>query len=361
MYSEITDPKEIEACVRHLRGVLSKRFAHRKQRIVGWPSGHREGLVAFSAKSGESVPWVVVGSDEKTGGHVHLLGHGDPNDSGALLIDLQFNFTRQGFDRTKGGAFVVDSEGRIHLAHRGIATRGKSRVNKALLLRKVSVTRIEAASDVRPGVVQLMLVGPVDAPSFVDDLAWFCQQVREAVQVVAVVGVGRKEREQSSRKGGNNGAGGKKIPKTPWDMAVNAYTQEFSGQVIAKGRKTPVHMEWRHGKVVDALSKHCLKMKWGKTESSDAIDLIVRRKSKSEIWIFEVKTSALSQPLYTAIGQLVFNGAAIARKYPDAKVVRHLVIPAALNPEPRRDFCRELGLKVVSYSSFDADAKFTFD
>lgn len=74
-----------------------------------------------------------------------------------------------------------------------------------------------------------------------------------------------------------------------------------------------------------------------------------------------MKTSALSQPLFTAIGQLVFNGTAIARKYPDAKVVRYLVIPVALSPESRRDFCRELGLKVVSYSSFDADAKFVFD
>ena len=111
MYTEITQPKEIQECVERLRAVLARKFAHRLTRVVGWPNDHREGVVGFAAKEGLSVPWVVVSKDKNTGNHVHLLGRGDPRGVDSLLINLQFNYASQGFDRRTGGAFVKDDEG----------------------------------------------------------------------------------------------------------------------------------------------------------------------------------------------------------------------------------------------------------
>ena len=105
------------------------------------------------------------------------------------------------------------------------------------------------------------------------------------------------------------------IPKngqSPFDVALSDYFDEFTGKALAK-RKRSVEMEWKHGRVVKALRAHVNRA--GDAYKSREMDLVVV--TPKDVWLFEVKTSADSQSIFTAIGQLVFHGAALEEAVPE--------------------------------------------
>lgn len=108
MYVELSDTKEIKQAQVQMAAKLEKQFPYKMDRVVGWPSGHFNAEVRFSSKAGVDATWWYSGFSKNRDSKYNLFGRGNPGDSTALLIDLQFNFPVKTFNRKLGGVFVRD-------------------------------------------------------------------------------------------------------------------------------------------------------------------------------------------------------------------------------------------------------------
>jgi hypothetical protein len=338
MYIEITDIKEIVNAQRQMKRLLDKEFPYRKRREIGFPSGYFTDDVRFASLTGGDVSWYFSKKSDDGNVHYNLFGRGDPNSNATLLIDLQFNLPLSKFSRTHGGAFVRSTINRqVLLAHRGIVTRLKSRVPKELLFQKVNVTPEQVSSDVSPGVATVLLVAPIDKPGLGTEIREFSVEIRQAATDVMLMD--RTLLTAPGKKASDENSGSR------LNATLSAYFDEFVGSTTSLRKRTLITRVWRHGAIVGELCK--IYASKGQQYKSQAVDLVIE--TKREIWLFEVKTGSDSQSIYTAIGQLVFNGAALARKFPSKKVVHHLVLPIAPEANHRQQFCKELGFKLISF------------
>jgi len=159
MFIELTDTKEIKQTQSQMSTKLKKQFPYKQERVIGWPSGHFSAQVRFSRKVGVATSWWYTGSSDNKQSEYNLFGRGNPEESKMLLIDLQFNIPVVTFSRKQGGVFLRDvGSGKTLLGHRGIVTRGKSRVPRELLLQEANVTQRTIASDKSPNEVDVFLV-----------------------------------------------------------------------------------------------------------------------------------------------------------------------------------------------------------
>jgi hypothetical protein len=341
MFIEITDSKEIKRAQDEMSAKLKKQFPYAQERVVGWPSGHFSAQVRFAGKSGVETYWWYTGISNDKQSEYNLFGRGNPNDSKLLLIDLQFNFPVVIFNRKLGGVFVRDiGRGKTLLGHRGIVTRGKSRVPRELLLQEANITPLTITSDKSPNEVDVLLVAPIDDSDLGKQISEFAIEVRRAAYLV----MGDTPSDTTSKSKTKTG---KALPpaKSPLDVALNGYYDEFIGKTIIS-RAAQVTMNCRHGTVVKALRDE-LKSR-GEQFKSVAMDLVVE--TDKEVFLYEVKTGSDSQSIYTGIGQLYFHAAALTRKFPGKNVVRHLVIPFAPAAANREKVCKELGIKIVTFN-----------
>lgn len=349
MLVELTNTSEIKKTQREMEKILQQQFPHKQRRIIGWPAGHFQGQVRFSKSNGEQVSWWYTGKSDD-GEHIYnLFGRGNPRDSKALYIDLQFNFPTTTFKRTQGGVFLRDIESeQLFIGHRGIVTRGKSRVPREVLLQEANVTPSSAISDVSPKNIEFLLVSPIGDKKLGKLISEFSTEVRRAAYLVmeqdAAIG---KSKAKKSKTGNSKG-------KNPLDEALNNYYDEFTGKVSIS-RKSHVTMECRHGSVVRALREKLITK--GSQYKSVSMDLVVE--TKNEILLYEVKTGANSQSIYTGIGQLYFHSAALSRRFPNKKVMRHLVIPYAPSSHHRKKICTELGIDIIDYKFLSGKVVFS--
>ena len=129
MYIEVTEVQEIGLAQQALSRQLRNEYPHRRCRVVGFPAGNFEGAIRFAAPSGGDVSWWLgsMRGDQKS--FRNFFGRGNPETRETVNIDLQFNFPMERFSRSFGGIFARNLESGITvLGHRGIATRGRSRV-----------------------------------------------------------------------------------------------------------------------------------------------------------------------------------------------------------------------------------------
>lgn len=349
MFIELTDTKEIKRTQDEMAAKLKKQFPHEQERVIGWPSGHFTAQVRFAGKSGADSCWWYTGLSDDKQTVFNLFGRGNPNDSKLLLIDLQFNFPIESFSRMQGGVFVRDvSSGKRLLGHRGIVTRGKSRVPRELLLQEADLTPLTIASEKSPNEVEVLLVAPIDDTNLGKQISDFAIEVRRAAYLVMSDNLNSIT---SKSKSVNPTPTAK---KSPLDVALSGYYDEFVGKTIIR-RAAQVTMNCRHGSVVKTLREKLKAI--GAQYKSVAMDLVVE--TKNEVLLFEVKTGSDSQSIYTGIGQLYFHAAALARKFPEKQVVRHLVIPFAPAAANREKVCKELGIKIVTFNLTDQKVAIT--
>lgn len=337
MYTELTDIKAIVAAQRIMHRHLKRCYSRSCKAVIGWPAGTFSTKVHHEPSSVGPVSWWYSGTSSNGSTQHNLFGQLDPTSPGPLFIDLQFNFPIQSFNRRCGGAFVMHRPSRrIFLAHRGIVTRGRSRLNRDRLLEEADVTTIQADTDVGRGPIQLIMVSPVDNPDLPTAITDFSTEIRRAANVVI--------QQEPTLAPSNNPRSGELV--TPnIDLALSQYYDEFAGSRASIGPGVVVR-EWRHGLVVKALRQRHAHL--GKPFKSQAVDLVIE--TPKEIWLFEVKTSADTQSLYTAIGQLYFHGAALQARFPGKKLVRYLVVPTSPSARKRQDYCQALGLEVLTFT-----------
>ncbi|CAJ4402126.1 Uncharacterised protein [Burkholderia pseudomallei] len=336
-WSEVTAPMEIARLTRQLKDRLRESTNPGGKFRIGYPVGSFEASVRLAPGRNHQKLWTYSGRDERTGDFFTLVGRCVPDQRGPLLIDLQFNFPIGRFSRQKGGAFVKDHNGRVFLAHRGIVTKGTARIDKTGLFRRLNWhSRVIANSDVKPYKVELLLVAPLDDNRLVGKIQRFASTMRDAATLAAV-------QERPAKRAGKK-PDTSRPSETRLDLILSAYREEFAGTRVIK-RTKPVVMKWTHGKIVHALRRALSDR--GESLKCKATDLVLLH--RSNIDLFEVKSSAASQSIYTAIGQLIFNGRVLERTFPSHSVYKFLVLPSSVKHRARQELCKELGFNLVTF------------
>jgi hypothetical protein len=328
-YVEVEEPNELKRLAKVLVATIKAELTYPETRDIGDPSGTYRRKVYFQPGTNtDALYW---------SGHLvrdrmvarNLFGFGEPGGSAQLLIWLEFNVPVTTFSRSFGGAFLRHTPtNRIVLAHRGIVTLGHSRVRKSIVFRDMDATVREVETS--KGVRDFLLIGELDSSTLVEDLISFIKALRRFVQ----------------QRGVPAGSPRENTAKAPTGFAAKLrdYFEEFSGARTISPRKQAV-ADCYHGAVIRALRAEYESAP--QVLKSREVDLTVLT-SKAAL-LFEAKTSATPQDIYTAIGQLTAHApvvAGYAKRQPVAKVI---VLPE----EPSKRFAQllseDLNIRVVIF------------
>jgi hypothetical protein len=342
VFTEITDHQTIMALQARMREIVSSKLKNKQKRTVGSPGGSFVSEAWFKG-TGPNALWWSVGEHPESGDHVNLVGHGDATVKDALNIDLQFNFHRDRFTRGKGGVFLKDADGAYYLGHRGIATKGRTRLKKASLLNEAKVPLVTVTTEEGSRPRTMMLVAPLEDPSFVSAVGEFAAEVRRAANVIAPGG--EPIDDPKSQKSGADRDPDRSDIEDEADTWLKDYFPEYQGKKRVLLKATAVVKDWKHGRVVAALQ--AMLATKGRHHKCREIDLAVI--DGGDAHLFEVKTSCRTTDIYTGIGQLSLHGLALKKRYPRKRLTKYLVLAGDMSTARRRQFKEELGILVVSY------------
>lgn len=333
----VTDPVKIRQLNTKLANIISTRFPFKQSRELTYPSGHHTGRVYFEDEHGTRVRgWSPKHSDEKK--HVNHLLFGDPGNDSWLELAVQLNFPKEKYSRAPAGAFVQDAFGDIFVAHRGKLTKGNAGLPKDLVL-----------SHFKPILAQdgkkknhVILIAALEQKNLIDKLFDFAFEAREVATRIAN-GLVKASVSQGNTTAGDNGQRGRKSKAGPMTK-LSKYVDEFFGESTTNPPVVSGARIVKHGAIVAALHKA---LGGGDNlRKSQAVDLAAIRSGTVDL--FEVKTSASTQDVYTAVGQLLIHGEGISTLL-DMPVRRFMVLPQ----NPRDDFLKpiseELGAKIIIY------------
>lgn len=333
LFEVITEPADIAALNTKFAKIMRKGFPHKESRELTYPSGHHTGDVFFERNRGDRVRgWSPLGHDPAK--YVNHLLFGAPGESDWLELAVQLNFPKETYSRLYAGAFVRDATGEIFLAHRGKLTKGKAGLQKDLVLSQFS-NCVDAQDGKQTN--RVILIAGLHEPDMIDKLFAFAQEAREVATRIASMNA-----EARTSSGGVTGKGGK--PSRDAMMALYAYFDEYSGETNVSPPATTGKRVVEHGAIVGALAKAL--GGGANLVKNQAIDLAAIHDDRTDL--FEVKTSADTQSIYTAVGQLLLHGESI-KSLLRLPVRRILVLPAM----PREDFIpsidKALGGMVITY------------
>jgi hypothetical protein len=272
-----------------------------------------------------------------------LFGHGTPGALAQLYIWVQFNLPVATFSRRFGGAFLRHlPTNRIVLAHRGIVTLGHGRVSQSIVFRDMDATLREAQTS--KGIRKFLLIGEMDSSTLIEDISQFATELRRVVQQPKITG-GLPSKNPPDTAG---------RARTGWLSKLRNYFDEFSGERTVKARKEAV-ADCYHGAVVRALrvafenARQVLK--------SREIDLTVITSKRA--FLFEAKTSATPQDIYTAIGQLTAHAPVVAKYTKRLPLTKVIVLPEKPSERYTELLTKTLGICIVTFRR-SAQGRITF-
>ncbi|WP_459703857.1 hypothetical protein [Stutzerimonas marianensis] len=343
MFEVITDPDTIAALNIKFAKIMREAFPYKESREITYPSGHHTGDVYFERDQGHSVrAWSPLGYDPAK--HVNHLLFGAPGALDWMELAVQLNFPKESYTRLYAGAFVRDGAGEIFLAHRGKLTKGKAGLRKNLVLSQFS-NSVDAQDGNQTSKV--ILIAGLDEPDMIDKLFAFAQEAREVATRVASINT---EAGSSSRSSGGKGG------STERDsiMALSAYFDEFSGESNVTPPATNGRRVVEHGAIVAALAQ-ALKSE-ANLRKNQVIDLAAIYENRIDI--YEVKTSADTQNVYTAVGQLLIHGEGV-RTLLQQPVRRFLVLPELPRKDLLKPIANVLDGAIITYRKHNCGYTFT--
>lgn len=333
-YREIDDIAEIRRLNAILHEQLTGSLSHSETRIIGYPAGHEKRKAFFNKSRGADTFW-WAGWNSKAGNLINLFGHGVPGEMrSTLTIDVQFNLPSKKFNRRLGGAFLREvSSGKVVLAHRGIVTLGHGRFKRDRLFDAMGPAVFEASTSA--GSKEFLLIAELESKSLLAEISSFAAHLRAVLQELIVI-----DRDPVERTGSEQSV---KDSERSFGKLRN-YLAEFAGKRRSHKPKR-VEPDCQHGLVVGALQE--VFSSRGPTLNSVEIDLVAAGSEKT--FLFEVKTSASTQSVYTAIGQLSIHQPMISQLYPKSAVQKVLVLPE----KPMKRICavlsEHLDIVLVTY------------
>lgn len=245
--------------------------------------------VPLVGKQGPGRYWNSIGSYQKNGN---------------LQITVEINVPIDSNKRTCAGFFAKDDRtGVVYLMHDGSVGGGQKGVGKIPFLAWTG-EKLVPAIDSQGGFRLGILVAPITPRVIAPHIVRFAQKVQAFKMAVRNNEISDDDLTKKSRE------------------SYADYYKEFSGKKKG-GRAKEFEYISRHGDIVDALCQW-RKKKGARKEriiKNAYIDMGVAIGDKITE-IYEVKTSAERQTLYTAIGQILVHGSS-----DKAGILRYLVVP----------------------------------
>lgn len=333
----ITDPEKIRQLNTELAKVISMRFPFKQSRELTYPAGHHTGRVYFEEEHGARVRgWSPKSSDARK--HVNHLLFGDPGNDSWLELAVQINFPKDKYSRAPAGAFIQDASGEIFVAHRGKLTKGNAGLPMDLVL-----SRFDTCVQVQDGKQKnrVILIAGLKHEDLIDKLFEFAHEARGVATSIAV-GLAEEAGNNDPAADGSRQKG--KRARGEHMAILSKYVDEFHGECTASPPAVSGTRVVVHGAIVAALHKA---LGGGDNlRKSQAVDLAAIQSGSVDL--FEVKTSASTQDVYTAVGQLLIHSEGIKSRL-GMPVRRFLVVPQ----KPREDFIKpinkELGATIIIY------------
>jgi hypothetical protein len=299
---------------------LKAALPNKERLIIGHPGGSFRNSVYYSTDlwfstkkvTGQEVPrhWNGFGLGKREGGH--------------QIIVVEINPPIAGLTRMVSGLFARDDETRkYYLLHRGRIGGGRKGIGKESFKDWYRGSSMKVYESNGTGD-EAILIGPLGTGRLVTPLRTF---VREVAQFKDEVVSGSLSRQPSR------------------DATDRAFTPESFGR--RKGaRSSCMDYESCHGLVVNELEKwsktHGL-VKNGVTTNNQLIDLGIRVNGRL-VHIFEVKSAADVQSLYTGIGQLFMHSKGHKR------VRKTLVLPRGECSNRVKTILSKLNINLLEYS-----------
>lgn len=291
MYSLLESKVEIARAQRKLESVIRQSFKSKKKTNIGYPGGTERNATVMT--DGSHWFWSADQRVGRTASHRRLNWFGLMPQAIRSRVDIsvEINTPFEGKNNHVGGFFGRDNDsGQIYLFHSarvGGGTKGVSREPFLTWSGHSLVEVFDASGKPREGVLVMPIqgLGAVrSAVRYVDSIASFKLAVRAGETST------KNFRTRQSR--------------------LHAFYAESHGR--RRGwRSTSIDYVSRHGEVVQALHD------WRKAAASCVglrlvkdvfIDLGVATRNGHLVEVYEVKTSADRQSVYTAIGQLFVHG-----------------------------------------------------
>ncbi len=268
-----------------------------------------------------------------------------------MVIDVQLNFPANSYDRSIAGAFVKDEFGVVFVAHRGKLSKGQAGLRKEKVFREFASRVIEANDKDKTSL--LILLSSLDDPDLPERLWQFATEAREvATRISAEAGTDVKDDAGVAVAARGPASNSQSSTSKDPAMQLRDYFDEHSGHGERRGHAGGRRVV-EHGDIVRSLENQVRRN--GRTQKAQAIDLALLMASK--VFLFEVKTSANTQDVYTGTGQLMIHGGCIAEIL-GKTVERFLVLPALPRPSHGRQLSRLAGVVVVTYAKQDDGYEF---
>ena len=295
-------------------------------RTVGFPGDNVKAEVTWH----ETVRiWSLLDDEAVKNRFWCCFGVQNPNEVKSLDIAVEINPRMEGTDLRVAGAFARDVHGMVHLCHNGKIGGGRRGIGKSAFLRHYRGNLTGMAYGTR--IVEVVDLGPISDRELPRRLGRFAQEVVRVKEEIV------KEEIAAS-------TGSMDIRPRPAGLAnaTLGFVPEFSGVRRPYSLTGVIEASADHGKVVDALAESVEKL--GYVACNDrARDLFALDEREFVAALFEVKTDTTGQSIYTAVGQLLLNGA-VANNAPK----KILVVPR--RPEPNtRAALGSIGIDVLVY------------
>lgn len=347
MFEVVTDIDEIARLNSRLGARLHEAFPYNEQRELTYPSGHLSTLVHFESDTGKKVHgWASKSRSTK---FENFLVIGRPGTDEWLEISVQLSFPVGKYHRHVAGAFVKDETGKYFIAHRGRLTKGMGALKVDLVLDQF--TSVMTAKDVKKDR-NLILIAELNDPELTEKLFRFALETREVATGLAA------QKEQKGRNKVPTGEA-KDDRTSPNYRSQNSaailgdYFDEFAGECSFNPPAYTGKRVVTHGAIVSALAAH-LKGN-GSMRKSQAIDLAVD--CSAHVDLYEVKTSAGTTDVYTAVGQLFIHGEAIVERL-GKPVCRYLVLPDRPSRVHEKHIVGKGGIKIITFKPNGSSYRF---
>lgn len=329
MLTAVTAKAEIAQCEKKLASVLKAGLPkHERLRI-----GHQGGNFEETVSHGPGL-WYATFLEDDAEFVRYWNGFGiGKRDKGAQLIAVEINVPVTGYSAQVSGLFARDdSSGDYVLLHRGKIGGGRKGIGKTAFRSWSRHSWVEVAGpdNVRD---EAILVARLDSTDIVDQIKIFVSEIAVFKKEAASGTLSRKPSNATSKR---------------------TFNPEFHGR--KKGHRSGViEYETFHGLVVDALGRMLTDANKDERRNifnNVGIDLGVEIAGRLR-QIYEVKSSADPQVIYTGLGQLMMHALL------GTHVEKTLVLPKGELSQKLREGLKSLDIDILEYKIKKGRVKFS--
>lgn len=332
-FAPVTDTAKVRSCWEAFRDRFTAGAQVRRVRM--WNDGNFDYDVRWHPALGIWSCHVADWRTESNGRHDFsaLFGLDEPVPGSGPDIVLEINYYADDPNRKMEGRFLRDAEGRLYIGHTGRVRQSSGGTLKVDELHPgwsqelVTVDWNRKRNDTE----KVILIGAVDDPMLPE-------RVAALVKTVHAIKKGRPAKATVVPS---------LHPNTP------SFAPEFDGDSEYTVESKKILMRHEHGEVTNALAAEIRRLGY-QTASDQARDVYIPSQRCEARVLFEVKKGNDTQSTYTAIGQLMFHGAA-----QKVEPIRVLVAPAGAKPTTM-EALRKLGIKLVTFEK-EIDSRIEFD